>query len=92
MNMSNGPLTDLIVFVKLILGKTLNLSKIYSWTVKILAVHASSLYVHVSFLCVHAHTKWFPNRSYCVCKVVSRQDFKFEKNPFMDSENIGCAR
>ena len=36
---------------------------------------------------MHAHA----NELYCVCLFVTKQDFKFEKNPFMNSRDIGCA-
>ena len=85
MHIPNGSQTDHIVFVRLFVGKTLNLRKIHSWTVKILAVHASSLWMHASslsvhacFMCMHAHAKW-PKEFYCVFKVVTRQDLNLSK-------------
>ena len=41
---------------------------------------------------MHKHTKCRPNGCQCACLVVTKQDLKFEQNPFMDSGDIGCER
>ena len=84
--------TDIIVFVWFSLNRISNLSQIRSWTMEILAVHASSFCVHANSLCMHACAKYFPNRSYCICLIVTKEDFKFEQNPFMNNGNISCER
>ena len=48
--------------------------------------------VYYLTVCMHAHAKYLPNASYCVCLVVTKHDLKFNQNPFMDSGYIACAR
>ena len=43
-------------------------------------------------LCVHTGAKSLSNKFYFVLLVVSKQDLKFEHNPFMDSGDIDRAR
>ena len=67
------------------------MSKIRSWTVEIFAMYTSSLCV----VCTHIVIVVIINelRSYFrFLIVVTKQDLKFEQNPFMGGEDISCAR
>ena len=84
--MSCGVIYDLSL---LSLSRIFNFNKIRSWSVEILAMHTSSL-------CASTHIVIFAIinelRSYFrFVIVVTKQDFKFEKNPFMDTGDIGYS-